>query len=95
MFNISRDTTDRWLKCAATGSVQLSLSTRHSHRISDWDEFVPLPKSTATKPAEMAHLWQGDWGKRTMSRACRHRLESKKKDLLAIENGMKPNVPHS
>ncbi len=73
MFNISRDTIDRWLKRrSATGSVQAAQGYQrgHSHRISDWDEFRALAQTYGDKTlAEMAQLWQGDISERTMSRA--------------------------
>jgi len=53
MFNISRDTIERWLKRrTGTGSVQAAQGYQrgHSHRISDWDEFVLLSKPIATRP---------------------------------------------
>ncbi len=61
MFNISRDTINRWLKRrAATGSVQAALGYQsgHSYRISDWDEFRAFAQTHGDKTqAEMAHLW--------------------------------------
>jgi transposase len=73
MFNISRDTIDRWLKRRdATGSVKAASGYQggHSHRIRDWDEFRAFAQRYGDKTqAEMAQLWQGDISERTMSRA--------------------------
>lgn len=85
MFNISRDTIDRWLKRrSATGSVQAAQGYQrgHSHRISDWDEFRALAQTYGDKTlAEMAQLWQGDISERTMSRALAQIGCTRKKDL--------------
>jgi len=73
MFNISRDTIDRWLnRRDANGSVQAAQGYQrgHSHRISDWDEFRSFAQKYGDKTqAEMAQLWQGGISERTMSRA--------------------------
>lgn len=99
MFNISSDTSNRWLKRgAAPGSVQAAqgYQSGHSHRSSDWDEFRAFAQTHGDKTqAEMAHLWQGDISERTMSRALVDIGLSRKKRLTAIENGMRPNVPRS
>jgi transposase len=87
MFNISRDTIDRWLKRrAATGSVQAAQGYQggHSHRISDWDEFRAFAQTHGDKTqAEMAQLWQGDISERTLCRALAHIGWSRKKRLTA------------
>ncbi len=47
MFNISRDTIDRWLKRRdTTGSVEAAMGYQrgHSHRIQDWEEFRAFAK---------------------------------------------------
>ncbi len=87
MFNISRDTIDRWLnRRAATGSVQAAQGYQrgHSHRISDWDEFRAFAQRHGDKTqVEMAQLWQGDMSKRTMSRALAHIGWTRKKRRMA------------
>lgn len=95
MFNISRDTIDRWLKRRkAMLSVQAAQGYQrgHSHRISDWNEFRAFAQGYGDKTqAEMAQLWQGDMSERTMSRALARIGWTRKKRLMAIENGMKTN----
>lgn len=95
MFNISRDTIDRWLKRRdATGRVQAAQGYQrgHSHRISDWDEFRAFSQRYGDKTqAEMAQLWQGDMSERTISRALARIGWTRKKRLMATKNGMKTN----
>jgi transposase len=95
MFNISRDTIDRWLKRReATGSVQAvqGYQRGHSHRIKDWEEFRAFAQHYGDKTqTEMAQLWQGDISERTMSRALARLGWTRKKRLMATENGMKTN----
>lgn len=95
MFNISRDTIERWLKRRlATGSVQACQGYQrgHSHRIKDWDEFRAFAQQYGDKTqGEMAQLWQGDMSERTMSRALARIGFSRKKKLMANENAVKTN----
>lgn len=95
MFNISRDTIDRWWKRRlATGSVQAARGYQrgHSHRINDWKEFRAFAQHYGDKTqAEMAQLWQGEMSERTMSRALAAIGWTRKKRLMAIENEMKTN----
>jgi transposase len=99
IFNISRDTIDRWLKRrAVTGTVQPAQGYQrgHSHRIRDWDEFRAFAKIYGEKTqAEMAQLWQGDISKRTISRALAHIGMSRKKRLTVTENVIQPTEPIS
>jgi transposase len=96
MFNISRDTIDRWLnRRKATGSVKAvqGYQQGHSHRIKDWEEFRAFAQRYGDKTqAEMAQLWLGEMSERTMSRALAHIGWTRKKRLMATENGMKTNV---
>jgi len=60
MFNISRDTIDRWLKRRdTTGSVEAAMGYQrgHSHRIQDWEEFRAFAKKYGDKTqVEMGQL---------------------------------------
>ncbi len=96
MFNISRDTIDRWLKRRnATGSVAAKQGYQrgHSHRIKDGEEFRAFAQKYADKTqAEMAQLWSGKMSERTMSRALARIGWTRKKRRMVTENGMKTNV---
>lgn len=96
MFNISRDTIDRWLKRRdTTGSVEAAMGYQrgHSHRIHDWEEFRAFAKKYGDKTqAEMAQLWSGQMSERTMSRALARIGWTRKKRPMVTENGMKTNV---
>jgi orotate phosphoribosyltransferase-like protein len=86
MFEVSRDTIDRWLKRReCMGNVKASRGDQrgHSHCIKDWNDF----RSFAEK--------QGDISERTIARALAHIGWSRKKRLTATENGMQPNEPLS
>ena len=100
IFNISRDTIDRWLKRrAVTGTVQAAQGYQHghSHRIRDWDEFLrAFAKIYGDKTqAEMAQLWQGEISERTIFRALVPIGMSRKKRPTGTENAMQPNEPIS
>lgn len=96
MFNISRDTIDRWLnRRKATGSVKAAQGYQrgHSHRIKDWEEFHAFAQQYGDKTqAEMAQLWLGEMSERTMSRALARIGWTRKKKLMVTENEMKTNV---
>ena len=96
MFNISRDTIDRWLNRRETkGSVQAvqGYQRGHSHRIKDWEEFRAFAQQYGDKtPAEMAQLWLGEMSERTMSRALARIGWTRKKRLMVTENEMKTNA---
>jgi len=85
MFNISRDTIDRWLKRRnSTGSVKAASGYQrgHSHRIKDWDAFRAFAKLHGDKTqSEMVQLWQGELSERTISRALAHIGWTRKKDV--------------
>lgn len=91
MFNISRDTIDRWLKRRdATGCVQAAQGYQkgHSHCISDWDEFRSFAQRYGDKTqAEMVQLWQFKISKRTMSRALARIGWTRKKNLWVPRTG--------
>ena len=100
MFKISRDTIDRWLnRRETTGNVQAvqGYQRGHSHRIKDWDEFRAFAQRYGDKTqSEMAQLWQqGEMSERTISRALAHIGWTRKKRLMATENGMNTNALHS
>jgi transposase len=96
MFNISRDTIDRWLKRRdTTGSVEAAMGYQrgHSHRIQDWEEFRAFAKKYGDKTqVEMAQLWSGQMSERTMSRALARIGWTRKKRRMVTSNGMKTNV---
>jgi transposase len=96
MFNISRDTIDRWLnRRKATGSVKAvqGYQRGHSHRIKDWEEFHAFAQQYGDKTqAEMAQLWLGEMSERTISRALARIGWTRKKRLMVTENEMKTNV---
>jgi transposase len=96
MFNISRDTIDRWLKRRdTTGSVEAAMGYQrgHSHRIQDWEEFRAFAKKYGDKTqVEMAQLWSGQMSERTMSRALARIGWTRKKRPMVTSNGMKTNV---
>lgn len=95
MFNISRDTIDRWLnRREATGSVEAvqGYQRGHTHRIKDGEEFRTFAQRYGDKTqAEMAQLWLGEMSERTMSRALARIGWTRKKRPMATENGMKTN----
>jgi transposase len=63
MFNISRDTLDRWLQRRETsGSVKAAQGYQqgHSHRVKDWPAFRTFAQTYGDRTqAEMAQLWPG------------------------------------
>jgi transposase len=93
MFNISRDSLDRWLKRrSATGSLAATVGYQrgHSHRIVDWEAFGVFVKAHGDKTqAELAELWHQPVSARTISRALARIGFTRKKRLMAIGNGMK------
>lgn len=99
MFNISQDTLDRRLKRQkATGSAQAAQGYQrgHSHRIQDWEQFRAFAQKHGDKTQdEMAQRWQGAVSKRTIGRALARIGWTRKKRLMATENGLKPDVPPS
>lgn len=99
MFNISRDTIDRWLqRRKATGNAQAiqGYQQGHSHCITDWREFRAFAQKHGDKTQEqMVQLWPGKMSKRTLSRALAHIGWTRKKRPMAIENEMRPNAPLS
>jgi transposase len=93
MFNISRDSLDRWLKRrSATGSLAATVGYQrgHSHRIVDWEAFRVFVKAHGDKTqAELAELWHQPVSARTISRALVRIGFTRKKRLMAIGSGMK------
>ena len=96
MFNISRDTLDRWLKRREmTGSVNAAQGYQqgHSHRIKDWQAFRAFAQTYGDRTqAEMAQLWQEPISQRSMARALAQIDWTRKKRRMVTANGMKPNV---
>jgi transposase len=99
MFEVSRDTIDRWLKrreCMGNVKASRGYQRGHSHCIKDWNDFRSFAEKHGDKTqTEMAQLWQGDISERTIARALAHIGWSRKKRLTATENGMQPNEPLS
>lgn len=99
MFNLSRDSLDRWLKRRLeAGSIQAAQGYQrgHSHRIVDWDRFRAFVKVHGDKTqAELAELWHDPVSARTISRALAKIGFTRKKRLTATVNAMQPNERHS
>ena len=97
MFNISRDTIDRWLKQRdQTGTAQAASDYQkgHSHRMRDWDKFRAFAQAHGDRTqAKMAQLWNGDISGRTISRSLARIGLSRKKRLMVIKNETKPTEP--
>lgn len=93
MFNISRDSLDRWLKRRSeTGSVAATQGYQqgHSHRIVEWERFRAFVKQHGDKTqAELAELWHEPVSARTISRALAKMGLTRKKRLTATTNAMK------
>lgn len=92
MFNISRDSLDRWLKQRSdTGEFQAVQGYQHghSHRIVDWEKFCAFVKQHGDKTqAELAELWHAPVSARTISRALAKIEFTRKKRPTAIVNAM-------
>jgi transposase len=93
MFNISRDSIERWLKRRReTGSCRAvqGYQQGHSHRIVDWQAFRAFVKRHGDKTqAELAALWHEPVSERTISRALARIGFTRKKRPTAIANVMK------
>jgi transposase len=96
MFNLSRDTIDRWLqRRQTTGSVKAAQGYQqgHSHRVKDWQEFRAFAQTHGDRTqAEMAQLWQEPISQRSMARALARIDWTRKKRPMATANVMKLNV---
>lgn len=99
VFQLSRNTIDLWLKRQEeTGDYQAKTTRPHrtAAKITDWDKFAQFVKEHGDKTqAQMAQLWLKPISARTISRALQQLGLSRKKRLMAIENGMKTNEPCS
>ncbi len=97
-FNISRNTIDLWLKRKAqTGDFKPSPNNPpgNNHKITDWEKFREFAKTHGNKTQEqMAQLWPDQISARTISRALGKIGFTRKKRLMATENGTKPSVKH-
>lgn len=96
LFNISRNTINLWLQRRdETGDLQ-ALPTSipgQGQKITDWQKFREFVQEHEDKTqVEIAQLW-GDISERTISRALKQIGFTRKKKLMGIANGMKPNVP--
>jgi transposase len=92
MFNISRDSLDRWLnRRLETGSVAAvqGYQRGHSHRIVDWERFRTFVKQHGDKTqAELAGLWHEPVSARSISRALAKIGFTRKKRPMATANAM-------
>lgn len=95
LFNISRNTIDLWLKRQTeTGDYKAKANQPpgNGHKITDWEAFRTFAKAHGDKTqAEMADLWEGDIGARTISRGLHKIGFTRKKRPMATVNVMKPN----
>ena len=99
MFTISRNTLDLWLKRReATGSPS---AIRHYQRgpnpkIENLEQFRVFAQAHGhlTQQA-MAQQWQGDISDRTIGKALKRLGFTRKKRLMATENGTKSNAKPS
>lgn len=91
MFEISRDSLDRWLKRRAAGKLAATEGYQqgHSHRIVDWERFRAFVQQHGDKTqAELAELWHEPISARTISRALAKIGFTRKKRLTATANAM-------
>lgn len=91
LFNISRDSLDRWLnRREATGSFAAAQGYQggHSHRIEDWQAFRVFVQANGDKTqAEMAQRWATPISSRTISRALAKIGVTRKKDVWISRTG--------
>ncbi|WP_348242018.1 IS630 transposase-related protein [Leptolyngbya sp. DQ-M1] len=91
MFNISRDSLERWLKRRSeTGSFQATQGYPQgsSHRIVDREAFRAFVKRQGDKTqVELAELWHDRVSSRTISRALAKIRFTRKKDLRLSRTG--------
>lgn len=94
-FQISRNTINLWLqRQAQTGDYQPKSNRPKTTnaKITDWENFSQFAKMHGDKTqVQMAQLWPEKISKRTISRGLKKIGWSRKKRLMATENGMKPN----
>lgn len=89
MFNISRDSLDRWLKRRKAGNLAATQGYQrgHSHCIVDWEQFRAFVREHGDKTqAELAELWHEPVSARTISRALAKIGFTRKKRPTAIGN---------
>lgn len=93
LFNISRDSLDRWLKRRAeTGEFEAvqGYQRGHSHRIVDWEAFGTFVKRHGDKTQEeLAQLWHDPVRSCANSRALARIGFTRKKRLTATVNATK------
>lgn len=99
LFNISRNTIDLWLKRKdQTGDFKPlpNCPPGHSHKITDWDKFGEFAKAHGDKTQEqMAQLWEDEISDRTISRALRKIVFTRKKKPMGTKNGIKSSAKPS
>ena len=85
VFNISRNTTNLWLRRKAeTGDFQAlpNKPPGNNHKITDWEEFRRFARANGDKTQkEMAALWKDEISDRTISRALKKIGFTRKKNL--------------
>ena len=95
MFNLSRNTLDLWLKRReATGSAKAirDYPRGSGPKIADLEQFRTFAQANGhLTQVEMATQWQGEVSNRTIGKALKRIGFTRKKRLMAIENGTKPN----
>jgi transposase len=91
MFNLSRNTLDLWLKREAqTGDYQAitHFQKGYQHKIMDWKRFEEFVQEHGGKTQkEMAKLWGDHVTQQNISDALGKLGLSRKKRLMATENG--------
>lgn len=99
MFNLSRNTLDLWLKRReATGSAKAihDYPRGPAPKIADLEQFRTFAQANGhLTQVEMATLWQGEVSNRTIGKALKRIGFTRKKKLMAIENGTMLNGMHS
>jgi transposase len=84
MFNISRDSLERWAKRRQAGKLDATQGYQpgHSHRIVEWERFRAFVQQHGDKTqAELAELWHEPVSARTISRALAKIGFTRKKDV--------------
>ncbi len=82
------------LRKAETGDYQAlpNQPPGNGHKITDWEKFREFARIHGHKTqVQMAQLWDGEISDRTISRALKKIGWTRKKRLMATENGMKVN----
>ena len=99
LFNISRNTINLWCqRKAETGDVKAKARpmVQQNLKINDWPKFQEFVKTHGDKTqSELAELWDTQISQPTISRALAKIGYTRKKKLMGIPNGTRPNEPTS